>query len=337
MIRPSFNRPVLYTSLLSEQIRGVNGNHPVYSTIVADEYTMRTPDALLNGYATTNIIENCCPDFDDAKSLLFCDIQHLLASIKIATQGHSFDFDLVCPKCKSNDPYEANLQLSVPFLTARRWYTPLQIDDLVIRLKSPTYQDYSVYSMEEFRLTKQIYMVSSLNSPEVYGTALASLIEQKRSLVNGFYLSCIQSITINKKTVTSKKHIGEWFNECDGSLQKIVTDYIDAARKDCSLPDLQVTCSECSHPFSIPLDLDFCTHFRRKLIPASEEEVLKIISQMGEDTKSLTDDLLKMVWYMRGAISYSEAYNLTNFERKCIAKIIENNLEITKKTGLPII
>jgi hypothetical protein len=38
---------------------------------------------------------------------------------------------------------------------------------------------------------------------------------------------------------------------------------------------------------------------------------------------------------MRGGLSYEEAYYLGIEEREIIAKLIEENVEITKKTQLP--
>ena len=38
---------------------------------------------------------------------------------------------------------------------------------------------------------------------------------------------------------------------------------------------------------------------------------------------------------MRGSISLEEAYQLNNEDRSILFKIIEENLETTKKTGLP--
>ena len=40
---------------------------------------------------------------------------------------------------------------------------------------------------------------------------------------------------------------------------------------------------------------------------------------------------------MRGGISYSEAMQLSTSERKIIGDIISDNLETTKKTGLPFV
>ena len=38
---------------------------------------------------------------------------------------------------------------------------------------------------------------------------------------------------------------------------------------------------------------------------------------------------------MRGGLTYNEAMNLGHQEREMVSKIIKENLETTKKTGLP--
>ena len=42
-----------------------------------------------------------------------------------------------------------------------------------------------------------------------------------------------------------------------------------------------------------------------------------------------------MAWYMRGGASYQDIMNMSDTERRAINDIIENNLEITKKSQLP--
>lgn len=46
-------------------------------------------------------------------------------------------------------------------------------------------------------------------------------------------------------------------------------------------------------------------------------------------------DLLKIVWYMRGGVSLSEVYDFGPEDREIVKKIVDDNLETTKKSGLP--
>jgi len=56
---------------------------------------------------------------------------------------------------------------------------------------------------------------------------------------------------------------------------------------------------------------------------------------MDQDVKQIREEALKMTWYMRGGLTYSEAMNLGNQEREIVSKIIKDNMETTKKSGLP--
>ena len=56
---------------------------------------------------------------------------------------------------------------------------------------------------------------------------------------------------------------------------------------------------------------------------------------MEGQAKELRHDLLKVCWYMRGGITYSEAAALSPSEREIIGNLVKENIETTKKTGQP--
>jgi len=56
---------------------------------------------------------------------------------------------------------------------------------------------------------------------------------------------------------------------------------------------------------------------------------------MEKEIKDIKNDSLKLSWYMRGGLSYTEAMNLSMEERSIINDIIKENLETTKKSRLP--
>jgi len=63
--------------------------------------------------------------------------------------------------------------------------------------------------------------------------------------------------------------------------------------------------------------------------------VEKLAKSYDDPTKAIKEELLRLCWYMRGGLSYSESHLLTVDERKLIGKIVESNLETTKETSLP--
>ena len=342
MNRAIFNRPILYVTLLSDLSSREEKTHAVYSTTMVDEFTLRTPDALMNGAATEEIIKNCVPSIANPQELLLCDLQHLLISIKLASQGAELTVEMRCPNCSEIDPYTINLQHLLPTLTARKWLNPFVIDNMAIVLNAPTYKEYTKFMLDDFKINKQLYQLSKMSSSDLYTDMAEQLMAQKQKINSGWQTKCIKFIADEPYNpmghyTSDSRFIQEWFNQCEVSTQKKVVEYIKSAKKEASIADFCVTCTKCNEKFSSPIELDACTIFRQKLIPASETEIIEIIQDLGLQTKSLSNDLLKMIWFMRGSVSYSEAMNLTPHDRQCISKIIEDNIEITKATKMPLL
>jgi hypothetical protein len=63
-------------------------------------------------------------------------------------------------------------------------------------------------------------------------------------------------------------------------------------------------------------------------------EILLLSSDMDKEAKAIKKDVLKLCWYMRG-LSYAEVMNMSWEDREIVGEIIKENLETTKKTGLP--
>ena len=60
-----------------------------------------------------------------------------------------------------------------------------------------------------------------------------------------------------------------------------------------------------------------------------------MVDNMEKETDMIRQEALKMSWYMRGGLSYEVALQLSVAERKAINALIKENLETTKKSGLP--
>ena len=67
----------------------------------------------------------------------------------------------------------------------------------------------------------------------------------------------------------------------------------------------------------------------------SNEQVVEYLNSLDKESKAIKKDLLKMCWYMRGGLTYDEAFNLSNQERDIINDLIKDNLETTKKSKMP--
>jgi acetamidase/formamidase len=65
------------------------------------------------------------------------------------------------------------------------------------------------------------------------------------------------------------------------------------------------------------------------------EDIVKLLTSYEKESKALREEILRLCWFMRGGLTYDEAYMLSSEERDLIGKIIDSNMETTKKSGLP--
>ena len=75
--------------------------------------------------------------------------------------------------------------------------------------------------------------------------------------------------------------------------------------------------------------------FRIRLLVLDSDQISNMVDQMDKETKDIRQEAIKIAWYMRGGITYDQALQLSVSERTLVSELIKDNLETTKKTGLP--
>lgn len=65
------------------------------------------------------------------------------------------------------------------------------------------------------------------------------------------------------------------------------------------------------------------------------DQVIAWLDSLEKESKALKREIMQLCWYMRGSISYTEAMELAPSEREIIVKLIKENLETAKKSGMP--
>jgi len=72
-----------------------------------------------------------------------------------------------------------------------------------------------------------------------------------------------------------------------------------------------------------------------RVLAWSVDQILDEVKTLDGQAKQFRSELLKLCWYMRGGLSLEEAYFLCPEDRELIADIVEENLETTKRSGMP--
>ena len=65
------------------------------------------------------------------------------------------------------------------------------------------------------------------------------------------------------------------------------------------------------------------------------DKILEEVKHMENEQKEIKSEILKLCWYMRGSVTLDEGFYLTYEDRTIIGDIVKDNLETTKKSGMP--
>jgi len=75
--------------------------------------------------------------------------------------------------------------------------------------------------------------------------------------------------------------------------------------------------------------------FRERLLISSPEQINQMIETMDKECLQIRTEAVKLSWYMRGGLSFDQAMAMSHGERTIVGELIKENLETTKKSGLP--
>jgi hypothetical protein len=60
-----------------------------------------------------------------------------------------------------------------------------------------------------------------------------------------------------------------------------------------------------------------------------------MVDKMEKASNGIKQEAIRLAWYMRGGVSYETIMQMSYQERSYINEVISENLETTKKSGLP--
>jgi hypothetical protein len=62
---------------------------------------------------------------------------------------------------------------------------------------------------------------------------------------------------------------------------------------------------------------------------------LELVEKMDQEVEAIKEEIYRCSWFMRGGLPASDLYNVDVKDIDIIQKIIKQNLETTKDSGLP--
>jgi hypothetical protein len=240
-----------------------NNEIPVYPMTTKDEIMLRTPDALLNGSGVVNVIQSCCPNIVDAWNTPSIDVDAVLIAIRIATYGHSMDFDTKCPHCKEDNTHAIDLRPALESISCPDYSNKVLFNDIKIKLKPQPYFTANKSSMIGFEEQK---IINTLNNTEVPDDIKAIEITKSMQRLTDISIDTVTDSTEyiempDGNIVSNRDHLREFYINVENKLIKQIQSVLVKFNDETQLNPQKVSCNSCGEPYNVPIIFDYSNFF----------------------------------------------------------------------------
>lgn len=265
-----FRQPKVYITLPSQGEfypegaldKSINGEYAVYAMTAKDELMFKTPDALLSGQATVELVKSCVPAIKEPWNMPSIDIDAVLIAIRIATYGDMMDIASDCPSCNHHNQYEINLINYLDKVSNFKYDNTVHVDPLTVKIRPYSYQEVTKASIKAIEQQKILSIVndesmSDEEKVEKFGVSFIKLTELTVDVIAG----CITSITTPEGVVTDQDLIKEFINNAPADVFQKVNKHITEMKNKIDLETQDVACAECGYNFKVTLVMDQSNFF----------------------------------------------------------------------------
>ena len=265
-----FRQPKIFIKLPSEGRfypdnsldTSASGDYAVYAMTAKDELILRTPDALLNGQATVELIKSCIPSIKDPWKMPTIDVDACLMAIRVASHGEKMEVSANCPACGVNNEYEFNIVEYLNRLQSFKFSSRIEIDPLIINIRPYNYHEGTKASIRAIEQQKIFAIVSSDDISEEekidkFGKSFIKLTELTVDIVCG----CIASIETPDGIVEDQSMIKEFIDNATSEIFNRINEHIIEMKNKLELKEQHVACGECAHEYDIAISMDQSNFF----------------------------------------------------------------------------
>ena len=264
-----YRQPAIYISLPSRGVYYSNqvlqntetGEIPVLPMTAKDEMAFKTPDAMINGQATVDVIRSCCPNIIDPWQLVNYDMDTVLIAIRIATYGETMDFTATVPVVNEQVNHSVNLPALLDQVRQVKIVNEFTTKKgFVFTVKPLNYKEITHTQTKTFEQQKQVSQttvpganITEDQKTQRYAEAYKALTELNfQVLTNSFS----KIVTPEGDTVTDHKQIIEFLQNADSVFVNEVQDLMIKLRSQAQIKPLKMKSSEDQIKKGAPVSFD---------------------------------------------------------------------------------
>jgi len=265
-----YRQPKIYVSLPSKGKfyphgaldQSSNDQYPVYAMTAKDELMFKTPDALLSGQSTVELIKSCIPAIKDPWVMPTIDLDFALIAIRVATYGDKMEVMSICPHCDAENNYDLDLSAWFTVFNNFIYQDTVNVDPLVVHIRPYSYKEFtrtSIKTMAQQRIFSIVNddTISDEEKLDKFGKSFVKLTELTVDII----ADCITEINTPDGTVTDNGMIKEFINNTSKEMFDKISNHISAMKKQIEFEAQDVECGECHKNYSLPVTMDQSNFF----------------------------------------------------------------------------
>lgn len=222
-----------------------NGELPVFAMTAKDELTFKTPDALLNGQATVEVIKSCVPNILNPWVMPSIDLDAILIAIRIATYGESMEITTKTPGTGEEKDFTVDLRQLLNKLVTPNFDNIIKMKDMTVEIRPMSYKEFTDSSLKTFEEQRIFQLVNDESIPD---TEKLAKFNQSFTKLTDLTLSTISQsivkISIGDTEVSNPIHIKEFIDNTDKEFYKSITDHLEEQREKFQIEPIQVKASQ---------------------------------------------------------------------------------------------
>ena len=206
-----------------------NGEYPVYAMTAKDEITFKTPDALLNGQATVDVIHSCMPNIKDAWECPSIDLDAILVAIRMASFGEKLDMSTTVPGTEITKDFQLDLQTIFDNLINAEYVDTFQIEGFKVQIKPATYRANTQNAIKAFEEQR---IFSTVNDDTLDdGLKLQRFQKSFEKLTNININAVVDNVVAiqpdgEDEAVTNPKYLREFLEGAEAKTYNQIADHI---------------------------------------------------------------------------------------------------------------
>lgn len=243
--------------------------YPVFAMTAKDELSMKTPDALLNGQSTVDIIQSCVPNIKNAWLMPSLDVDAILVAIRLATYGENLDLNVRIPNTETTREYVADLRTILDKLSVAVFDPMVKINDqMTIFVRPLSYIEFTKNAIKTLEEQRILNVVNDDSMPEeqkieLFNKSFKKLTEITIDMVG----QCIDKIVTPDGEVTDQLFIKEFIDNADKDFFSTIMEHLEKQKDQFSIEPFEIITTledrELGAPekFTVPITLDTSNFF----------------------------------------------------------------------------